>query len=124
MRIKGIDERIARALARFQVTTVKDLAALDPVNPLPGVPPSRVRKFVEKALILRHFQPLATFAQLANLSVVDALHADAEELQRLSRGELDKEQALDVQRALGVLQVALDVDVLQRVRLKDLLVGG
>jgi hypothetical protein len=119
--IKGIDTVYIARLSEAGIATVGELADFDPGHVVPGVPPSRLREFVEKALLLRRYRPLARFESLRDEPILEILQADPADVADRSHATLDPDDALDVQRALGILQVAVDADVLRRMRISELL---
>ncbi len=119
--LKGIDAAYYARLRAVGITTVGDLARRDPADDVPGLPPSRLREFVEKALLLQRYRPLARFEPLRDEPILEILQAAPAEVIGRSDGALDEDDALDVQRALGILQVAIDANVLARMRVEALL---
>lgn len=122
--IKGVDAFYAASFEAGGVATIGDLAEIGADERFPAIPPSRFREFIEKALAVRRYKPLWVLESLSGLAVLDVLDADVERLIADSGGALDRSAALDAQRALGILQVGLDADVLRRTLVRELFVAA
>lgn len=120
--IDGIGERFGATLASVGVETLGELARLDPLRILPGIPPVRLREFQTKARMVLGMKPaMEEFGNLAEWTVTRVLRTPPTKLAAATEDpNTTAKDALDFQDQLAVLQVALDETTTQQLRVADL----
>jgi hypothetical protein len=121
--IKGVSALDGAALMAGGVGSVGELARLDGTLHFPAIPAVHLREFLEKALMVRRFQPLSSLRSLAGLPIQDVLGMTPAEIVSSSWATLDEAAARDARDSLVSLQVALDVEALRRILVSELFGG-
>jgi hypothetical protein len=119
--IHGVDDLYSTAFAAGGVRTIDDLARLEYADRFPAMPAVTFRAFIDKALIVRRFQPLRILDPFAELSLFEFLELSPDQIVSRFGGSL--EAARDAQRSVGILQVALDAEYLRRISVGSLFTG-
>lgn len=119
--IQGVGEPVASTLRAAGIATVNDLAARDSWQPARGLHDYQYRELVRKARIVRSVILPPRALVLAERSVLDVLRADPATLSRELRGAITLEEVVEIQDLLVALEMSLDQDVVNSVRVRDLL---
>jgi hypothetical protein len=114
--IDGIAQEYANDLALEGIFTISDLGNVDPLIPISGIPPVRLRGFRAKArLVMEARVPATPYMALAHRSVSAVLAERPEALaESLDGTEVSAGEIARLQDHLSLFQVAMDDTLLQQ----------
>ena len=121
--IEGVGAVYREAFAARGISTLGDLAEIDPLRSLERLSPVDLREFQAKARMVMNLAPIpASFQALATRTVSDVLVADPDHLAgEVDSPEVTADAVAGLQDSLAVLQVALDEAWLQEMLIGDVM---